>query len=265
MNTNAALLTSVAKQSVRILDVAVNPLTLSDLNALIAKAIAKQQRSIIANHNLHSIYLYHRVAKMRQFYAQARCSHIDGMSLVFLGKLLGFPLRREHRVTFIDLLDSLMAEAAKQKWRIFYLGSKPGIAKKGAEILQRQFPQLQIKTFHGYFDLASDSEENQRVLAEINDYRPQILMVGMGMPRQECWILENSARIQTNVILPCGGCIDYVAGAIPTPPRWLGRIGLEWFYRLITEPRRLWQRYLIEPWFLLGLLLRDLLRRWLGF
>lgn len=261
MNTNATLKTSAAKQSVRILGVAVNPLNLSDLNALIAEAIAKQQRWIIANHNLHSIYLYHRVAKMRQFYAQAQYSHLDGMSLVFLGKLLGLPLCREHRVTFVDLLGSLMAEAVQQNWRVFYLGSKPGVAKKGADMLRHQFPQLQIKTFHGYFDLASDSEENQRVLAEINDYRPHILMVGMGMPKQECWILDNSARIQTNVILPCGGCIDYVAGVIPTPPRWLGRIGLEWFYRLITEPRRLWQRYLIEPWFLLGLLLGDLLRK----
>jgi N-acetylglucosaminyldiphosphoundecaprenol N-acetyl-beta-D-mannosaminyltransferase len=74
--------------------------------------------------------------------------------------------------------------------------------------------------------------------------------VGMGMPRQEHWIMDNLHRLHSMVVLPCGASIDYVCGEIPTPPRWAGRWGLEWLCRLLAEPRRLWKRYLIEPWFL---------------
>jgi N-acetylglucosaminyldiphosphoundecaprenol N-acetyl-beta-D-mannosaminyltransferase len=80
----------------------------------------------------------------------------------------------------------------------------------------------------------------------------------MGMPRQEIWVLNNLEKLHAKVILTCGACMDYIAGEIPTPPRWMGRVGLEWLYRLLSEPGRLWKRYLVEPWFLGGLLVRDL-------
>lgn len=234
-----------------------NALSVPELNALITKAVSCNQRWIIANHNLHSIYLYHHDSKMRAFYAKANYTHVDGMALVFLGRLLGLSLRREHRVTYADWVDPLMAEVAQQAWRVFYLGSKPGVAEQGATILQQSFPGLQIATAHGYFNTHSDSQENQAILAAIKAYQPHVLMVGMSMPRQEHWILDNLDQISANVILPSGAAIDYVAGVVPTPPRWAGGWGLEWLFRLIAEPRRLWQRYLVEPWFLLRWLLAD--------
>jgi N-acetylglucosaminyldiphosphoundecaprenol N-acetyl-beta-D-mannosaminyltransferase len=99
------------------------------------------------------------------------------------------------------------------------------------------------------------------VLAAIRSFRPHILMVGMGMPRQEHWILDNLDEIEVRVILTAGACMDYVAGAVPTPPRWMGRWGLEWLFRLGSDPTRLWRRYLIEPWFVFRLFIRDLLAR----
>lgn len=240
-----------------LLGVRVNPLAIPDLHAIIAETVSSCQRCIIASQNLHSIYLYHHNAKMRAFGAKVKYMRADGMSLVLLGKLLGYPLRREHRVTYVDWVRPLMAEAARQGWRVFYLGSKPGVAESGAEILRQEFPGLQIVTASGYFDTAPGSTENQKLLASIEAYQPNVLMVGMGMPRQEHWILDNLESIHANAILTCGACIDYIAGAIPTPPRWMGRLGLEWFSRLLSEPRRLWKRYLLEPWFLANLFVRD--------
>lgn len=239
------------------LGISVNPLSIPQLNSLIAEAVAGKHRWIIAHHNLHSIYLYHHDLKMPAFYAKADYTHVDGMALIFLGKLLGLPLKREHRVTYADWTHPLIADAAQQGWRVFYLGSKPQVAEQGARILQQRFPNLQITTAHGYFDAHPDSQENQAVLAAINAYQPHVLMVGMSMPRQEHWILDNLDRISANVILPSGAAIDYIAGVVPTPPRWAGRWGLEWLFRLIAEPRRLWQRYLVEPWFLLRWFLAD--------
>jgi N-acetylglucosaminyldiphosphoundecaprenol N-acetyl-beta-D-mannosaminyltransferase len=243
--------------SLKILGIRVNAVSMPQLNALIAEAINSKKRWIIAHHNLHSIYLYHHDAKMRGLYAQADYTHIDGMALVLVGRFLRLPLKREHRVTYADWLPALMNEAAAQGWRVFYLGSQPGVAEQGAQVLKQKFPNLQIATADGYFDANLDSPENRDRVAIINAYQPHILMVGMSMPRQEHWILDNLEQLCVNAILPSGAAIDYVAGVVPTPPRWAGRWGLEWLFRLLAEPQRLWRRYLVEPWFLLRLLLLD--------
>lgn len=247
------------KSVYKIAGIKTNALTISELNNLVSISIKTCQKWIIANHNLHSVYLYNRDEMMRSFYAKADYIHIDGMSLVLLGRFLGYPLKQEQRVTYADWIWPLIADAEKYNWRIFYLGSKPGVAAKGAEILVNKYPKLQISTGHGYFDWTQDSDENREVVNIINAYQPHILMVGMGMPRQEHWILENLDHIKANVILPSGACLDYVAGAVPTPPRWMGHFGLEWLYRLGSEPSRLWRRYLVEPWFVFRLFIQDIL------
>jgi N-acetylglucosaminyldiphosphoundecaprenol N-acetyl-beta-D-mannosaminyltransferase len=246
------------KSTYKFLGVQVDALAIPELNSLIDESVEQNQKWIIANHNLHSLYLYHNDPKMRAFYEVAEYTHIDSMPLVLIGKLLRFPLKREQRVTYADWVWPLMAEAAHKNWRVFYLGSKPGVAEQGARILRYKYPGLQIACADGYIDARKNSTENLATLAAIKAYKPHVLMVGMGMPRQEHWILDNLEQIQANAILTSGACIDYVAGAVPTPPRWMGRFGLEWLYRLLSEPKRLWKRYLIEPWFLARLFLREI-------
>lgn len=241
----------------QLLGVQVNLLSMSQLNYLIEQIISDDRQNIIANHNLNSVYIYHHNSIMQNFYRLADYVHVDGMALIYLGKLLKLPCKRIHRVTYADWIWSLMVKAEEQGWRVMYLGSKPGIADQGASVLRNIYPSLQIVTQHGYFSLESNNSDNQMVIEKIQSYKPNILMVGMGMPRQEKWILENYAQIKANVILPCGACIDYVAGEVPTPPRWMGKVGLEWLYRLITEPKRLWRRYLFESWFIIPVFLRE--------
>ncbi len=97
------------------------------------------------------------------------------------------------------------------------------------------------------------------MLERINAYAPALLMVGMGMPRQELWTHENFPRLKADVILSSvGAAFDYVAGAVPTPPRWSGRLGLEWAFRLAHNPARLFSRYFVEPWYILLLLVLGL-------
>jgi N-acetylglucosaminyldiphosphoundecaprenol N-acetyl-beta-D-mannosaminyltransferase len=236
--------------------VRVDAATMTDLHAIIAGAIERRERTIVAHHNLHSVYLYHRDARMRALYRQAGCVHIDGMPLVFVGRLLGLDLRREHRVTYVDWVRPLLAFAAGKGFRVFYVGSAPGVAERAAATLQQEIPGLQIATHHGYIGTRVGDADNEQVIAAIQQYAPDILMVGMGMPRQEHWILDNLARINAHAILTSGACMDYVAGVVPTAPRWMGRAGIEWLFRLWSEPSRLWRRYLLEPWYLLFLLAR---------
>jgi N-acetylglucosaminyldiphosphoundecaprenol N-acetyl-beta-D-mannosaminyltransferase len=162
---------------------------MAELNDLLEQCLANGLTSIIANHNLHSLCLYHQDAKIREFYAKADCAHTDGMGVVFLAKLLGKKITREQRVTYVDWVPSLMEMAARREYRIFYLGSKPGVALEAAERLRRSYPYLVIDTTHGFFDVDPKGAENQAILERIQAFEPNILMVGMGMPRQEYWVL----------------------------------------------------------------------------
>jgi N-acetylglucosaminyldiphosphoundecaprenol N-acetyl-beta-D-mannosaminyltransferase len=231
--------------------------TIGELQALVAHIIRTGDKAVIANHNLHSLYLFHRQPQLHDFYAKAEWTHIDGMPIVFLARLFGYSAGGDHRVTYADWFPLLMETAAAQRWRVFYLGSPPGAAELGAELLRRKHPQLQIRTRDGYFNAQSGSVENESILHAIADYQPHLLLVGMGMPRQELWIHANRASLCANVILPAGAAMDYVAGVVRTPPRWSGRVGLEWAFRLLAEPRRLWHRYLLEPLFLAGILTKE--------
>jgi len=229
-----------------------------EMNELVAQGIRERQKWLIANHNLHSVYLFHRHDRMREFYAHADFTYLDGMPLVALGRLYGYPLERDHRLTNADWTRPLMQLAAENGWRVFNVGSARDVAEKGAAELRKLFPKLQIEVSDGFFDATPGSAENEALIERINAYQPDLLMVGMGMPRQELWTLDNYARLQAHVILSSNGAaLDYIAGAVPTPPRWSGRIGMEWAFRLINEPRRLFSRYLIEPWYVLFLLLMD--------
>ena len=228
------------------------------LTRIISHHIEKGTRCIIGYHNLHSIFLYHRDKQMRGFYRLCRVIHIDGMPLIFWARALGLKAERRHRITYMDWIFSFMEQAAQNGWRVFYLGAMPGVAARGADVLRLRSPGLHLETAHGHFNCHPGHPENEAVIRQIKAARPHILLVGMGMPRQEHWIIANHSLLDVPVILTCGGCINYLAGVVPLPPRWLGQVGLEWLFRLLTEPRRLWKRCLWEPWYMVPLFLSDL-------
>ncbi len=248
--------------SYNLLGVKVDALTEDGLSALIREAASENKRYLITNHNLHSLYLYHHDSAFRKLYDRAAYVHVDGMPLVWAGRLLGYGLTRENRLTSVDWLPQVLKGCARDGLRVFFLGSKPGVPEKAAARFAEAAPGLQVQTHHGYFDATSGSPENERILRQINEYRPHALMVGMGMPRQERWILENLDRLDANTVWNLGAFMDYAAGAVSTPPRWMARLGFEWLARLAAEPRRLWRRYLLEPPFALVLLARDLASRY---
>lgn len=224
-------------------------------------APVSQRPRLIANHNLHSVYLLWKNPWLRQVFEMAELTHIDGMPLVLLARLNGWPAQRRHRVTYVDWLPAVLERAATEGWRVFYLGSTAEVCERGVSEIARRFPGITVEGRHGYFDAREDSTENAAVVASIRRFKPDLLLVGMGMPRQERWILENLEACGASRALPCGAAVDFLCGAVPTPPRWMGRIGLEWLFRLVQEPRRLAARYLVEPIELCVPLLRDAVGR----
>jgi N-acetylglucosaminyldiphosphoundecaprenol N-acetyl-beta-D-mannosaminyltransferase len=224
--------------------------TCEDVFAFTADRIAAGRKGVVANHNLHSLALLRRDPQMRAFYERADIIEADGTPVIAWGALLGRGLTRAHRCTYLDWREAFWARAVERGWRVFYLGGERCVAAEGAEAVRKRWPGVQpIGTADGYFDM--DGPENDWIVRRINIFAPDVLFVGMGMPRQERWILANYDRLEGGVVFPVGAAFDYEAGRVPTPPRWTGRLGLEWLFRLAAEPKRLAHRYLVEPWGLL--------------
>lgn len=217
-------------------------------------------KAIIANHNLHSLYLARREAGMRAFYDLADLVELDSAPLVLFGRFLKLSSRPFHRCTYLDWRTHFWSIADRKGWRVMYVGGADGVAEEAARRLGQAYPGAVIETRSGFFDATPGSDGNAAMVRDVRDFAPQVLFVGMGMPRQERWIAENYAALPDCAIFSVGAAFDYEAGVQKAAPRWVGRMGVEWLYRLLCDPRRLFTRYCVEPWFLVGPALADLRR-----
>ena len=240
------------QRRVRLLGGEVDLVTPSEMLKFVELMAAAAGPALIANHNAHSLFLLRRSAELRAYFDEADLIQIDSTPLIFWGRLLGLPLSRRLRSTYLDWREDFWRLADERRWRVFYLGGEPGVAEAARQRLQARWSGVTIGVHHGYFDGAPKARENRCVLAKIAAFDPDVLLVGMGMPRQETWIWENRAAFKRGAVLSVGAAFDYEAGVQTTPPRWTGPLGVEWLARLLAEPRRLAVRYLVEPWSLIG-------------
>ena len=241
---------------VPILTTWVHPLDASALRRLIlAWATQPGPARVIANHNLHSLALWRKHQDLRDYYAATDAIHIDGMPVVAWARWRDPSIGRVHRTSFMDWFPDLLDDAARLGLRLYWLGSPPDGLPRILATLRQRWPTLQVDGHHGFLTSADEPV----VIHALTAFAPHLILVGMGMPRQERWISRWRKQIPSGVILPCGAAGEYLAGLQPLPPRWSGRLGVEWLWRLLHDPRRLAHRYLIEP---LGLLLPVLADRW---
>ena len=163
------------------------------------------------------------------------------------------------KIVVTDLFIDFCEELAKMRLSIYFLGSKPGVALEAKTKLQQIIPSLNIVGVgHGYFD----EENEQEVVDEINNCRPDILVVGMGTPKQEAWIYYNRKRLNVPLCWSVGGLFDLISGRIKRAPIWMRKYHLEWLNRLLQEPRRFWKRYLLgNPLFFIRILKVSLLSK----
>lgn len=224
----------------------------------IQQAVRQGAKSLIANHNLHSLYLMQKRPKLAAFYDRADLIEVDSTPLLAFSRALGLHSRGFHRCTYLDWRDHFWSVANREGWRVLSVGGAPGVGDDAARRLKLRYPDTDIAIHHGFFDARPGSSENAAVLDRITAFQPHILFVGMGMPRQELWIAENFERLPDCVILSVGAAFDYEAGVQSAAPRWMGRAGIEWAYRLLHDPKRLFVRYCVEPWTLLPLAVRDI-------
>jgi N-acetylglucosaminyldiphosphoundecaprenol N-acetyl-beta-D-mannosaminyltransferase len=237
-------------------------LSRGELIELLNHAVLARDKLLILNHNLHSLYLYETNPAFRAVYALASCVYIDGLPVVWLGRAAGLPVTAAHRITFLDSFEAIVGEASKHGWRVFYLGSTEEVVTKALVLLRDRYPQLIIDGRNGFF--AQSGPESEAVISQINDFRADILFVGMGMPLQEQWLGKHYGTLNVSAAMTSGATLDYIAGAAYRPPAWVGPLGLYGVFRMFTDPKRLWRRYLLEPLLLAKYLLPRLIWHWLG-
>lgn len=167
----------------------------------------------------------------------------DGMPLVWLSRLLGTPL--PERVAGADLVPMIAERAAREGRKLYFLGGREEYTRRAAEILQARFPGLQIAMESPFvkLDAPDAAEQDREICGRINASGASILLVGFGNPKQELWLERNRRNLHCGIAIGVGGTFNFIAGAVKRAPQWMRRSGLEWIYRLIQEPARLWRRY----------------------
>ncbi|HEX7502513.1 MAG TPA: WecB/TagA/CpsF family glycosyltransferase, partial [Acidobacteriota bacterium] len=230
------------------------------LNEAIGQIIRRGGHAIVPNVNVHFSNLSWRLPWLRALFNSAPVNFCDGAGIQLAARLLGSKIAE--RITFGDWFASLAAYCQREHFRIFFLGSRPGVAVEASWRVASRYRGLVIAgVHHGYFDKARDSAENSQVIAAINRCRADILLVAMGMPLQEEWLAQNWDQIDAGIALTGGAILDYLSGRMRRPPAWMCGCGGEWLGRLLIEPRRLWKRYLLgNPLFLARVLRQRLLQ-----
>lgn len=237
-------------ETVDVLGIPIGIVSSEDVIQYISYIAESNGKAIVANANVHGMNFAHDLPWYRDFLRSADLVFCDGAGVILAARMLGQHI--PERITYADWAWQLADYAERHELTCFFLGGKPGIADRAAEMLHQRHPRLQIVgTHHGYFDKDSDSDENLAIISHISGLRPDILLVGFGMPLQERWLAENWAQIDARVALTGGAVFDYVSGELRRGPKWMTDNGLEWLARLLIEPERLWRRYLIgNPLFL---------------
>ena len=231
-----------------------DPLRVEDLHAEIERLLHGRRHALVLNVNAHCLNLCYEDGALRAFFNGAEVVFCDGAGVMLAARVLGG--RIPARITYADWAWRLAAFAAAEGFSLFFLGARPGVAQAAAQRLKERHPGLKISGVrHGYFDHSPGSSENAAVVEEINAAAPDILLVGLGMPLQERWLMENGHGLDVGAALTGGAVFDYVSGRLDRGPRLLTAHGFEWLARLLAEPRRLWRRYLVgNPLFLLRVL-----------
>jgi N-acetylglucosaminyldiphosphoundecaprenol N-acetyl-beta-D-mannosaminyltransferase len=211
---------------------------------------AQRSPRIVFFVNVHSLHLARKDPHLLRCINTADLVLPDGSGLALAGRLFGHPIREN--VNGTDFLPQVLAHARDHGWTVFFLGGKQDTVERCGKTIEATFPGIRIAgVHHGH----CTEEERSSVTAQINALRPDILLVGMGTPVQESWIVQNAPLLATGICFGVGGLFDFLAGDKPRAPIWLRRAGLEWAFRFLHDPGGKWTRVMVEIPMFLGRLL----------
>ncbi|HCW53831.1 MAG TPA: glycosyltransferase [Clostridium sp.] len=230
---------------IKFLNTSVDNLTMNEAIDRIDNLIIRRSPSYVVTPNVDHIVKLEKDEELKEVYKNADLILTDGMPLIWISKMKSNPIKE--KVSGSDLFPRVCELAANKGYKVFLLGAAEGVAKKAADNLQMKFPKLSVAgTYSPSYGFEKKEEEIEYIISLINKAKPDILAVGLGAPKQEKFIYKYKDKLNVPVSLAIGASIDFEAGNVERAPRWMQKCGLEWFYRLCKEPKRMFKRYLVD-------------------
>jgi len=240
-------------QRIKILNTNIDNLSMKESLELIEKSIQSNKQIHHVVVNAGKIVMMQKDLQLQQSVNESDLINADGQAVVWASKVLGKPLKE--RVAGIDLMRNLVQLAHKRNYKIFFLGAREEVVKKVVDIYSGEYSANLIAGYrNGYFK----KEEELLIAQEITKSEANMLFVAISSPTKENFLFENKTILEkVNFVMGVGGSFDVVAGKVKRAPLWMQKAGLEWFYRFLQEPKRMWKRYLIGNLKFLLLVLRE--------
>ena len=223
----------------------IDNLTMQEALETIDALIQENKNAYVVTPNVDHIVQLETNKELQDVYANASLIPTDGKPLLWIAKWYGTPIKE--KISGSDLFPLLCDMAAKKGYSMFFLGAAEGVAAKAADNLMNKYKGLQvIGTYSPPYGFENDSSEMNKIDAMIKKARPDILIVGLGCPKQEKFIYNNYKKLGVPISLGLGASFDFEAGNIKRAPKWMVNHGLEWLFRITQDPKRLMKRYLIN-------------------
>jgi N-acetylglucosaminyldiphosphoundecaprenol N-acetyl-beta-D-mannosaminyltransferase len=206
--------------------------------------------------NVDKLVKADRDPELRRIINECALINVDGMPVVWASRLLGKGLKA--RVAGVDLFEALMRRAAEKGWRVYLLGAREEVVAGVKHSYEIKYPGLVVAGYrNGYWK----PEEEEGVVAQIEQARADLLFVAISSPKKEHFLGQYQARMKVPFAMGVGGTFDVAVGRVKRAPVWMQNAGLEWFYRFLQEPRRMFRRYFIDDMAFIGLFIKEAIRR----
>lgn len=229
----------------KFMNIEIDNLTMNETLNAIDNLIKKNQNAYVVTPNVDHIVQLETDNELKKVYDNAALILTDGKPLLWIAKLYKTPIKE--KVSGSDLFPKICELAAKNGYKMFFLGAAEGVADKAAKNLERKYKGLNVVgTYSPPFGFEKDEKEMDKIIELIRNTKPQILIVGLGCPKQEKFMYHNCKRLGVPISLGLGASIDFEAGNIKRAPRWMSNHGLEWLFRIVQDPKRMVRRYLVN-------------------
>ena len=230
---------------IKFLNTEVDNITMNEAVQKIEQLILNKKPSYVVTPNIDHIVKLESDKEFQEVYKEADLILTDGMPLIWISKLKKNPIKE--KVSGSDLFPEVCKLAANKGYKVFLLGAAEGVAAKAAENLKLKYKGLNIVgTYSPSYGFEKNEYEIQQIIKMIKEVKPDILAVGLGAPKQEKFLYKYRNQLNVPVALAIGASIDFEAGNVNRAPKWMQHIGLEWFYRLCKEPKRMFKRYFVD-------------------
>lgn len=229
----------------KFMSIQIDNLTMQETLNEIDRLVVNNEKSYIVTPNVDHIVKLEKDKELKQVYENAALVLADGKPLIWISKLYKNPIKE--KISGSDLFPLMCEMAANKKYSMFFLGAAEGVANRAAYNLKQKYNELNVVgTYSPPYGFEKNDKEIERIIRMINDAKPDILIVGLGCPKQEKFIYRYKEQLNVPLSLGLGASLDFEAENIKRAPKWMANHGLEWLYRMMQDPKRLIKRYLID-------------------